>query len=205
MMMPISGRLLDRFGPKLVVIPGLLLLAFATWLLSDLDLGTSGQHDPLRPARCAASAMGLMFMPVMTVSMDTIPPHLISRASALSNVLRQLFGAFSTGIFATILLQREQFHQAMLSQNVTSTNVAAVSVLLGDPDGDAASAACRGGGPGSRHLAALMKQVSVAATVRSFDDCFLLATCISMCGVLPALFLKRGKKAAHHDEAVILE
>ena len=41
MMMQISGRLLDRFGPKLVVIPGLLLLAFATWLLSGLDLNTS--------------------------------------------------------------------------------------------------------------------------------------------------------------------
>ena len=43
------------------------------------------------------------------------------------------------------------------------------------------------------------------ATVQSFDDCFYLATLISLCGVLPALFLKRGKKAAHHDEAVILE
>ena len=39
-MMPISGRLLDKFGPKLVVIPGLLLLAFATWLLTTLDIGT---------------------------------------------------------------------------------------------------------------------------------------------------------------------
>ena len=94
--------------------------------------------------------MGMMMMPVMTVSMDTIPPHQISRASALSNVLRQLFGAFSTGIFATILLQREQFHQAILVQDVTSTNMAAVERAERDPDGDAAARPVRGGGPGGR-------------------------------------------------------
>ena len=54
MMMPISGRLLDRFGPKLVVIPGLLLLAFATWLLTDLDLGTSDSTIRWILLSCAA-------------------------------------------------------------------------------------------------------------------------------------------------------
>jgi len=192
-MMPISGKLLDMFGPKLVVIPGLLLLAFATWLLTTLDIGTP--DSTIRWILLLRGlAMGLMMMPVMTVSMDTIPPHQISRASALSNVLRQLFGAFSTGIFATILLNREQFHQALLAQNVTTTNVAAVQVLnatqttLLERGMSLASAQAAG-------LAALMQQVAVLATVQSFDDCFYLATLISLCGLLPALWLKRGKRA----------
>src|SRR4051794_31318968 len=169
-MMPISGKLLDKFGPKLVVIPGLLLLSFATWLLTVLDVGTP--DSTIRwILLMRGAAMGLMMMPVMTVSMDTIPPHQISRASALSNVLRQLFGAFSTGIFATILLSREQFHQALLIQNVTSTNVAAVSVLNATQtamlqQGYSLAAAQAAG------LGALMKQVGVLATVQSFDDCF---------------------------------
>jgi hypothetical protein len=54
-------------------------------------------------------------------------------------------------------------------------------------------------------ISALMRQVSVAATVRSFDDCFLLATIVSIMGVLPVLFLKRNKKTAHHEDAVVLE
>jgi EmrB/QacA subfamily drug resistance transporter len=204
-MMPISGRLLDRFGPKLVVIPGLLLLSFATWLLTDLDIGTP--NSTIRwILLMRGAAMGLMMMPVMTVAMDTIPPHQISRASALSNVLRQLFGAFSTGIFATILLSREQFHQALLSQNVTSTNVAAVGLLNATQTamlerGMSMTAAQAAG------LAALIKQVGVLATVQSFDDCFYLATLISLCGLLPVIWLKRGKKAAagHGEGAVVLE
>ena len=45
------------------------------------------------------------------------------------------------------------------------------------------------------------------ATVQSFDDCFYLATLISLCGLLPALWLKRGKKAAggHGAGAAILD
>ena len=39
-----------------------------------------------------------------------------------------------------------------------------------------------------------MKQVGVLATVQSFDDCFYLATMISLCGLIPCLWLKRGKK-----------
>jgi EmrB/QacA subfamily drug resistance transporter len=202
-MMPISGKLLDRFGPKLVVIPGLLLLAFATWLLTTLDIGTP--NSTIRWILLLRGlAMGLMMMPVMTVSMDTIPPHQISRASALSNVLRQLFGAFSTGIFATILLGRVQFHQALLMQNVTASNVAAVGMLNTVQtamlqQGLSMEAAKAAG------IAGLMKQVSVLATVQSFDDCFYLATLISLCGLLPVLWLKRGKKTGHHAEAAILE
>ena len=206
-MMPISGKLLDRFGPKLVVIPGLLLLAFATWLLTSLDVGTP--DSAIRWVLLMRGlAMGLMMMPVTTVSMDTIPPHQISRASALSNVLRQLFGAFSTGIFATILLSRERFHQALLVQNVTPTNLAAVRVLNATQTAmleqglSLASAQAAG-------LGALMKQVGVLATVQSFDDCFYLATLVSLCGLLPALWLKRGQKKAgqggHAEGAAILE
>jgi MFS family permease len=202
-MMPIAGRLLDKFGPKLVVLPGVVVLSLATYLLSRIDLGTP--DSAIRVILFLRGiAMGLMFMPLMTVSMDTIAPPSISRASALSNVLRQLFGAFATGIFATILLQRVQFHQAILSQDVTSTNIAAVSVLSATQtamlqQGMSLTAAQAAG------TAALMKQVSLAATVRSFDDCFLLATIISALAVLPVLFLSRGRKPAHHDEAIILD
>jgi len=136
--------------------------------------------------------------------MDTIAPHLISRASALSNVMRQLFGAFSTGVFATILLQREKFHAAILSQDVTSLNVTAVSVLSATQatmlQRGMSEAAAQAAG-----ISALLSQVNVSATVRSYDDCFLLSTFIAVAGLLPALFLKRGKKTAHRDEAVILE
>ncbi|MCC6179605.1 MAG: DHA2 family efflux MFS transporter permease subunit [Chloroflexi bacterium] len=202
-MMPISGRLLDAIGPKSVVIPGLFLLAYATWLLTDLDLGTPDSTIRII-LLLRGMAMGLMMMPTMTVSMDTIPPHQIPRASALSNVMRQLFGAFSTGIFASILVERQQFHSAILSQAITPTNIAAVGTLetirsaMLEQGASAALALAAG-------QAALARQVALAASVRAYDDCFFLATLLALVGVVPALWLKRGKHHAASPSPAMLE
>ena len=194
LMMQVSGRLLDRIGPKPVVIPGLLLLAFATWRLSGLDLNTS--DDTIRMTLLLRGcAMGMVMMPVTAVSMDAIPRHLIPRATALQNVLRQLYAAFGTGMFATVLTFRETFHSANLMQDVTPTNVAAVRILTSAQTmlmerGLSEPAAYVQG------LNMLMKQVTTMAKVMSFNDCFTIATIIAILGVIPALFLKREHKPA---------
>jgi DHA2 family multidrug resistance protein len=199
MMMQISGRLLDRFGPKLCVIPGLLLLSFATWRLSGLDLATS-DNDIRLTLFLRGMAMGMVMMPATATSMDAIPRHLIPRATALQNVLRQLFAAFGTGMFATILTFREQLHQASLVQDVTPMNVAAVRIMTATQStllerGMSEAAAYANG------LNLLMKQVTQTARVQSFDDCFLIATMIALLGLLPAAFLKREHKTAAESAA----
>jgi MFS family permease len=203
--MQVSGRLLDRFGPRLVVVPGLFVLCVATWLLSGLDLNTP--DNTIRTVLfLRGCAMGLVMMPTTAVSMDTIPPHLISRATALTNVLRQLFSAFGTGMFATVLTFREQFHHANLVQDVTPTNLAAVRVLTATQtamlERGLSNAAALAAG-----LNALISQVDQTAKVRSFDDCFLIATTIALCGLVPAFCLKRGQRpaAAKPDAALDAE
>jgi EmrB/QacA subfamily drug resistance transporter len=203
-MMPIAGRLLDRFGPRPLVIPGLLALAYATWLLVKLDPSTPDSSIRI-VLLLRGFAMGIMMMPVMTVAMDTIPPHQISRASALSNVLRQLFGAFSTAVFASILLDRQQFHTAALSATISPENIAALSVLSAAKvqmlqQGLSEMAANAVG------LMALSRQVGLAAAVRGFDDCFYLATFVTLAGLIPTIWLKRGLKApSPAGEPVILD
>jgi predicted MFS family arabinose efflux permease len=189
-MMPLAGRLLDLVGPKPIVIPGLLLLGYSTWLLVAIDPNTSDNFIRL-VLLVRGTAIGLMFMPTMTVAMDSIPASQIPRASALSNVLRQIFGAFGTGVFASLLLDRTTYHQAMLSQTITSTNLAALNLLnstqlalVGQGMTEAAAH--------SFGLSALWGQVTLAATVRSFDDCFYASMLVSLAGVIPALWLKRG-------------
>jgi MFS family permease len=190
--MPVVGRLVDRFGARPLILLGLPILAITTWQMGALDLTTSDNQIRLWLA-ARGCAMGMVMMPVTAVSMDAIPRHLIPRATALSNVLRQLFGAFGSGMFATILIFREQLHQASLVQDVTPTNLAAIGILTATQttmlEHGLSEAAARMAG-----LSTLMKQVSQTAQVQSFDDCFLIATMIALCGLLPALFLKRDHK-----------
>jgi EmrB/QacA subfamily drug resistance transporter len=202
-MMPIAGRLVDKLGARPLAVPGLLLLGGATWMLAGLDPGTS--DDVVRNALILRGlATGIMFMPVMTVAMDNIPPLQIPRATALSNVLRQLVGAFGTAIFASLLLDRTRLHEAALAQVVTPTSPAAVHVLSATQ----LAMLARGFSDAVAHSAGLMaleRMVQLAATVRAFDDCFRIATFAALVGVLPALLLRQKKKGASggHREAVV--
>ncbi len=192
-MMPISGRLVDRIGPRPLAIPGLAVLAYSTWQLAALELTTPDAE--LRNALILRGiAMGIMIMPVMTVAMDTMPPHLIARATALSNVVRHLVGAFSTSVFATVLFDRQQFHQAILSQTVTDSNPAAIQVLAA-----VQAAGLREGlsqiEARTRGIAVLAGHVAQAASVLSFQDCFRIAAVATLLGLVPALALRRGYSA----------
>ena len=58
--------------------------------------------------------MGLVMMPSMTAGLNAVSLPQMSRASAITNVMRQLFGSFGTAMVVTILQSRQTFHTAIL-------------------------------------------------------------------------------------------
>lgn len=201
--MPIAGQLLNRVGPRILAVSGLLVLAWATWLMIHLDPNTP--DNLLRFSLVLRGvATGLMVMPVMTVAMDNIPRLQIPRATALSNVLRQLGGAFGTALFASLLLEREHYHQALLTQTVTSSSVAAVQAL------SAAHVALVQHGLSETaaqalSVMALVQRVQQASAVRAYDDCFYVATLVALAAIVPALWLKRGRSSQHAADGSAVE
>jgi DHA2 family multidrug resistance protein len=187
-MLPISGRLFDKIGPRPLIVTGLLLMAYSTWKLSFLDLSTP--DDTVREILIMRGlSMGLITMPAMTVAMNSIPPHLIARSSSLTNVLRQVFGSFGTAIFATLLQNRQTFHQAIISQTMTpdnltvQTTIARVQTLLMEHGLNAVQAK-------GALVMALYQRAVMAASVMSFEDCFYVAAAICLVGIIPALWLR---------------
>ena len=194
--MPLAGRLSDKLGARPLAVPGLLFLAVATWMVSSIDVQTS--DDWLRIALALrGAATGLMFMPVTTAAMDHIAPLKIPRATALSNVLRQLDGAFGTAVFASLLQDHTRLHAAALAQALTPASITAVHAL------SVAQLAFQSHGlsESTAHtlaLLALARMVNEAALVRAFDDCFRVATFAALVGVVPALLLGRRRRGAGH-------
>jgi EmrB/QacA subfamily drug resistance transporter len=191
-MMPISGRLLDKIGARPLIVTGLLILAYGTYQLGSIDV-TSPDSWLREMLVLRGIGMGLVMMPAMTVAMNTLPPHLVARGSALTNVLRQLFGAFGTAVFVTILQTRQAYHQATLSQTVTpdllgvKQALGGVQTYLTQHGATLAQAKAAG-------LLALYKQLMLRSAVLSFEDCFIIGAAICLFGVLPALLLR--EKAA---------
>jgi len=113
---PVAGQLYDRFGPKLMMLAGILLMAVTTWLLSGITLATSlGTITWWLVLR--GLAMGLL--PIQMAAMADIPKPMLSRATAMLSILRSLVASFGIALMTVLLTQRNTFHTARLSEAVT--------------------------------------------------------------------------------------
>jgi hypothetical protein len=187
LMVPVSGKLFDKIGPRPLMVTGLCVLGYATWRFAYLTVDTP--DSTIRTILiCRGLAMDLITMPAMTVAMNTLSGPLIARGSALTNVLRQLFAAFGTAIFSTILQTRQSYHLERLSQAATPDQpgiqiflamVRAGVVRQGIPIDQAQAVG----------VMLLYKQVVLQAAVLAFDNCFFVSGAICFIGLVPALLL----------------
>jgi MFS family permease len=187
-MMPLAGRIMDRVGLRPLLVFGLPLVAASTWLFSAIDVTTS--DTTIKQWLVVRSiALGLVMMPSFTAAMNAAPLHLMSRASSLSNVMRQVFGAFGTALFVSILQTRQKYHAAMLQQTVTPDNLPLQQVMaqaqqwIVGHGGSAAQAQMAS-------LMAVMQQVQLTAAVMAFDDVFRVAALLTLLAIIPALFMR---------------
>ncbi len=103
---PVSGRLLDRFGPRLVAMIGMVLITGGFGLLAIF-----ARHLPLLGAIVLAMATeagnAFVMMPSVTAGANALPNELVADGTAVTTTARQLFG--SAGVmFATVLLDNMQ-------------------------------------------------------------------------------------------------
>jgi DHA2 family lincomycin resistance protein-like MFS transporter len=102
-MSPFVGRLFDRVGPRPLVIPGAIIVSIALWgMTTMLHEGTSigwviAVHLVLN------AGLALMFTPLFTSALGSLPPRLYSHGSATVSTMQQLAGAAGTALFVTVL------------------------------------------------------------------------------------------------------
>jgi EmrB/QacA subfamily drug resistance transporter len=110
-MMQISGRAFDRFGPKPPVLVGMSLIVGAMWLMSRLTGAATGQ-DLLLPLVLMGAGMGSMMMALNTHMLNTVPRELVGQVTSLTGALQNVVASLAIATFATILAARLPFHIA---------------------------------------------------------------------------------------------
>ncbi|CAG7646081.1 putative multidrug resistance protein EmrY [Paenibacillus solanacearum] len=99
---PKMGRLFDKYGPKWLVIPGLIIVAATLWFYSGITPASS-------VAFIVALHIGLMigismvWMPAQTNGLNQLPPELYPHGTAVMNTLQQVAGAIGTAVAISIL------------------------------------------------------------------------------------------------------
>jgi MFS transporter, DHA2 family, lincomycin resistance protein len=102
---PTVGRIIDRYGPRLLTIPGALLLTFTLWRFSNADASTPiwmliGVHMLLM------LGLACLFTPSFTAGLNPLPPYLYSHGSAVLGTLQQVAGAAGAALLVAVMSSR---------------------------------------------------------------------------------------------------
>ena len=116
--MPLGGRLYRRTGPQIAVAIGLFVNAVSFYLFSRLSLDV-GYWDIFFPQFLQGIGFGFIFVALSTAVLSTIEKPLLTAASGLYNVIRQVFASVGIALAATFLTRGEIRYRAILTEHVT--------------------------------------------------------------------------------------
>lgn len=106
-MAPITGRIFDRYGARVLAIPGLIIMTISTFAFLFIDTTTSILYLTVMYA-IRMFGFSMVMMPVNTAGLNQIPKKLIPHGSAVTNTVRQLSASIGTGLLVTTMTTAER-------------------------------------------------------------------------------------------------
>ena len=99
---PVVGRLYDRVGPRVLLVPGSIIVSGVMWSMTLMT-----EHTPFAFVLIAHIALSvglaLMFTPLFTAGLGAVRPALYSHGSAIVGTVQQLAGAVGTALFVAVM------------------------------------------------------------------------------------------------------
>ncbi|MEH7504092.1 DHA2 family efflux MFS transporter permease subunit [Neobacillus drentensis] len=108
-LMPVTGKLFDRFGAKWLAVIGMIITILTTFGFTNLTDSTSYTYLVLMSTG-RRIGMALMMMPLQTAGLNQLPQKLSAHGTAISNTIRQVAGAVGTSLLVTVMSDRTKSH-----------------------------------------------------------------------------------------------
>ena len=197
---PIVGIFSDRTNPKIPLIVGIFLLTASFFINYNFSLMTERYFIDLS-LYIRGLGMGMIFTPLSTLALVTIPREQMAQASSIMNTVRQIGGSLGVAILSTFLTTRTKFHsqiygEAMNSNTQTYHNVSQhISNYIQHHAGSSLSTAMQ------QSHALISQHVGKQAFVQGVNDDFFLAGMITLLGFIPILLSQSKKRKAEKEQA----
>jgi EmrB/QacA subfamily drug resistance transporter len=128
---PIAGLISGRFGPRLIVIAGMLAQAAALLWLA-ISTGASTAYPQMLPAFILGGlGMGLTFAPLSAAVMTSVRERLQGEASGAYNSIRELGGVFGVAVLGAVFQHVATTPTSWVNGFHTALYVGAAIVALG--------------------------------------------------------------------------
>jgi DHA2 family multidrug resistance protein len=194
---PLMPWLMRRIDPRYLL--GLGFLIFAISAFMNLQLGPNDSGPQLLiPDLIRAVGQALVFPAITLIATSGIAPKDTSSASSLFNMMRNLGGAIGIAVIQTFITNREKFHSAVITPDVSLLQLETRQRLqmlqhyfmthgLSDP-------------VAAQHEAviAIGRTIQIQAYYQAYGDAFGLLGCGMLVGLAATSALRTQKSAARH-------
>lgn len=197
-LMPVSGALFDKIGAKPIVIPGLIILAAASFELSKVINMNSSKEWIIIVSCIRAVGLGIAMMPISTVGMNAVKGDMIPKASALNSTIRQIASSLGITIIIVIIQSQTSYNYSKLAEQITVYNKTSNDTIglltklymhAGLPQGDAKVMA----------LSQLAKMVQGQAAIDAMAYAIYVTGTIVVVAIILTLFMSSEKKNPKKD------
>ena len=189
----VGGRLVDRIGVRGVMVPGLLILAYATWQLSFLSLYSSyGWIQLILIIR--GLALGFCVQPLTVAGLSEINPRQLAQASSLNTVARAVASSLGIAILATLVQTQTQIHYGHLAEQVTPSSrlgqlFPQLQALFVSEGGDLLSAK-------TAALQTISGLVQEQSYILAIQDAFTFSLGVTFLAIIAVLFVSKSRRPA---------
>jgi DHA2 family multidrug resistance protein len=201
-MMPFVGNMIQKGIPQgYMVGVGFLIFFFFTFMMQTRMTPDTGVEHMYWPLILRGVGLGLLFVPITTLSLSTLKGKQIGEGAAFTGMMRQLGGSFGIAIITTFITRFSQEHRVDLinnldpakhevSQRVTGMQQAFMS------KGYSADVALK------KSYQALEYAVLKQSTVMAYIDIFMYLGIMFLCCIPIILLIKKGKNKINPADAM---
>jgi EmrB/QacA subfamily drug resistance transporter len=172
LMSPITGRLFDKYGGRVLAITGLTITVVTSYYFSQLTMETAYTHLVILYS-LRMFGMSMVMMPVSTNGLNQLPARYYPHGTAMNNTLQQVSGAIGTALLVTVMSNRSESRGAELAEE-TMKNVT--------------------GQPSEAAIVQMQQQIMMQATLDGINFAFFVSVFIAALALILAFFIKRAKQ-----------
>lgn len=172
-MSPITGKLFDKIGGRILAIIGLAIMTVTTYFLSKLTLDTSYTNLIILYS-LRMFGMSMVMMPVSTNGLNQLPKQYYPHGTAMNNTLQQVSGAIGTALLITIMSNRTESYAKDLAADAMK-NVT--------------------GKPSPEMLVQMKQEITAKAMLEGINFSFYVTVFVALVALVLAFFIKRATPA----------
>ncbi|MEX3743762.1 DHA2 family efflux MFS transporter permease subunit [Lysinibacillus xylanilyticus] len=171
-MSPITGKLFDKYGARILAVIGLTITIVTTYYFSKISMDTAYSTLVLLYT-LRMFGMSMVMMPVMTNGLNQLPAHNNPHGTAMNNTLQQVSGAIGSAVLITVMNHQTTAKAEELAADAMA-NMSANAVQ-----------------PSAQAAAEMQQHIMNEAMLHGINFTFFISTLIAVIALILAFFIKR--------------